>query len=96
MITASPAAPYRTVHVVLPRAGGNKVSDTTARARWDECIAAGVFDGLATEALAAYEKNIGLDLTDVAVDGSLHKSPGGGDGQFHRSVHGPGHDDRCY
>lgn len=32
-----------------------------------------MFDAPCTEALAAYEKVIGLDLTDVAVDGSLHK-----------------------
>ena len=59
---------------------GNKVSDTTARARRDEWIAAGVFDGLEREALAAYDKIIGLDLSDVSLDGSLHKSPCGGGG----------------
>ena len=59
---------------------GRKASDTTARARRDEWIAAGVFDALATEALAAYDKIIGLDLTEVAIDGSLHKSPSGGEG----------------
>jgi transposase len=59
---------------------GQKVSDTTARARRDEWIAAGVFDAIAAEALAAYDKIIGLDLTEVAVDGSLHKSPAGGEG----------------
>jgi len=59
---------------------GNKVSDTTARARRDEWIAAGVFDAVAAEALAAYDKIIGLDLSDVSLDGSLHKSPCGGEG----------------
>jgi len=59
---------------------GSKVSDTTARDRRDEWIRAGVFDAIAAEALGGYDRIIGLDLSDVAVDGSLHKSPGGGDG----------------
>jgi transposase len=59
---------------------GNKVSDTTARARRDEWEAAGVFDVIASEAIRAYDKVIGLDLSEVAVDGSLHKSPAGGEG----------------
>jgi transposase len=50
------------------------------RARRDEWIAAGVFDALVSEALSAYDKIIGLDLSDVSVDGSLHKSPCGGEG----------------
>lgn len=56
------------------------VSDTTLRARRDEWIDAGVFDDLATEALAAFDRIIGLDLDDVALDGSLHKAPYGGEG----------------
>jgi transposase len=59
---------------------GDTVSDTTARARRDEWIDAGVFDAIATEAVGAYDKIIGLDLSEVAVDGSLHKSPAGGEG----------------
>jgi transposase len=59
---------------------GNKVSDTTVRARRDEWEAAGVFDAVADEAIRAYDKIIGLDLSEVAVDGSLHKSPVGGEG----------------
>ncbi len=59
---------------------GYKVSDTTARARRDEWIAAGVFESIADEALCSYDKIVGLDLTEVAVDGSLHKSPAGGEG----------------
>lgn len=59
---------------------GSKVSDTTARARRDEWEQAGVFDAVATEAISAYDKIIGLDLSEVAVDGSLHKSPAGGEG----------------
>jgi len=59
---------------------GNKVSDTTVRHRRDMWIAAGVFDAIANEAIAAYDRVVGLDLSDVAVDGSLHKSPCGGEG----------------
>ncbi len=58
----------------------NKVSDTTVRDRRDEWIKAGVFDAIATEATEGYDKIIGLDFSDVAVDGSLHKSPCGGEG----------------
>jgi hypothetical protein len=32
------------------------------------------------EAIAGYDRIIGLDLSEVAVDGSLHKAPCGGDG----------------
>ena len=56
------------------------VSDTTLRARRDEWIDAGVFDTLTAEALAAFDRIIGLDLSDVALDGSLHKAPCGGEG----------------
>jgi len=59
---------------------GNKVSDTTVRSRRDEWVKAAVFDAIVAEALAGYDKIIGLDLSDVAVDGSLHKSPCGGEG----------------
>jgi hypothetical protein len=34
-----------------------------------------VFDAIASEAIAAYDKMIGLDLTEVALDGYSHKSP---------------------
>jgi transposase len=56
------------------------VSDTTARARRDEWIAAGLYDGVAQSALARYEQEISLDLSDVALDGSMHKAPCGGEG----------------
>ncbi len=59
---------------------GRKVSDTTARARRDEWIEAGIFELIADEAIGAYDKIIGLDLSEVAVDGSSHKSPAGGEG----------------
>jgi transposase len=58
---------------------GKKVSDTTVRARRDEWLAAGVYDAIADEAIAAYDRIIGLDLAETAVDGSLHKAPTGGE-----------------
>ena len=39
-----------------------------------------MFDALVSEALAAYDRIIGLDLSDVSVDGSQHKAPSGGEG----------------
>lgn len=59
---------------------GYRVSDTTARTRWAEWKAAGILDDLAQEALCAYDKIVGIDLSEVSVDGSLHKSPAGGEG----------------
>lgn len=59
---------------------GGRVSDTTLRARRDEWIAAGVFDRLVDDALAGYDRIVGLDLSEVAVDGSQHKAPCGGEG----------------
>lgn len=59
---------------------GYQVSDTTLRARRDEWLDAGVFDLLREHALHAYDKIIGLDLSEVAIDGSLHKAPCGGEG----------------
>jgi transposase len=56
------------------------VSDTTLRARRDEWLAVGVFDIVAAEALAAYDRIIGLDFSECAVDGSQHKAPSGGEG----------------
>jgi transposase len=54
--------------------------ETTLRRRRDEWLAAGVFDALVEEALAAYDRVIGLDLSDCSVDGSQHKAPFGGEG----------------
>ena len=56
------------------------VSDTTLRARRDEWIGAGVFDALVSEAIVAYDRIIGLDLSEVSIDGSGHKAPCGGEG----------------
>jgi transposase len=59
---------------------GNVVSDTTVRERRDEWLAAGLYDAIVAEAISAYDSVIGLDLSEVAIDGSLHKSPCGGEG----------------
>ena len=58
----------------------HQVSDTTLRARRDEWIAAGVFEALKTEAITAFDRIVGLDLSEVSLDGSLHKAPCGGEG----------------
>lgn len=58
---------------------GFAVSDTTLRRRRDEWVAAGVFDRLRREALDAFDRVIGLDLDVVALDGSIHKAPCGGE-----------------
>jgi hypothetical protein len=55
-----------------------KASETTLRGRRTEWLVAGVFDKLLAEAIAAYDRIIGLDLRDIAVDGSLHKAHCGG------------------
>jgi len=57
-----------------------KGSETTLRRRRDEWVAAGAFQHLVEEAIKAFDKVIGLDLTEVSVDGSLHKAPMGGEG----------------
>ena len=62
------------------RLTGRVVSDTTARNRRSEWVDAGVFDAIAAEAIAGYDNIIGLDSAECAVDGSLHKSPCGGEG----------------
>ncbi len=59
---------------------GGAVSDTTLGARRDEWLDAGVFDRLAVEAIAAYDRIVGLDFADCTVDGSQHKAPAGGEG----------------
>ncbi len=43
---------------------GNQVSDTTLRGRRNEWVAAGVFDALVAEALAAYDRIIGANRHD--------------------------------
>jgi transposase len=57
-----------------------KGSETTLRRRRDEWVAAGAFARLVEEAIGAFDKVIGLDFSDVSIDGSLHKAPCGGEG----------------
>ena len=57
-----------------------KGSGTTLRRRRDESLAAGACQYLVEEAIAAFDKVIGLDFSDVSLDGSLHKAPAGGEG----------------
>ena len=57
-----------------------KGSETTLRSRRDEWTRAGVFDLLAAQAITAYDRAIGLDLSDVTIDASTHKAPAGGPG----------------
>lgn len=58
----------------------HRVSDTTLRDRRDDWITAGVFERLADEAIAGYDRVIGLDFSECTVDGSQHKAPAGGEG----------------
>lgn len=54
--------------------------ETTLRRRRTEWLAAGVFEAIRVEATVAYDRIIGLDLSEVAIDGSQHKAPFGGEG----------------
>src|SRR4051812_36133671 len=49
------------------------------RRRRDEWIRLGIFDRLRLACLDAYDKMIGLDLADLAVDGCTTKAPCGGE-----------------
>ena len=53
-------------------------SDRTIRRRVQEWAAAGLSEPLHTLALRAYDRMIGLELGDVAVDSCITKAPGGG------------------
>lgn len=61
------------------RHANDRVSATTLRARRDEWIAAAVFDRLEQAALEAYDTVVGLDLSDLVVDGCIVKAPCSGD-----------------
>src|SRR5215210_4469466 len=54
-------------------------SATTLRDGRDEWIELGVFDALREEVLEAYDRYIGHELSDVAVDGCITKAPCGGE-----------------
>ena len=76
LIRLTTSFPWVDIEAILE----HQVSDTTLRARRDEWIDAGVFDRLEAEAMAAFDRVIGLDLSEVSLDGSLHKAPYGGEG----------------
>jgi transposase len=54
-------------------------SATTIRTRRDEWIVAGIFAELEQICLNSYDKIIGLDLSNLSVDGCIVKAPCGGD-----------------
>ena len=53
-------------------------SDRTIRRRLHEWAAAGLSERLHALALRAYDRMLGLDLADLAVDGCITKAPAGG------------------
>ena len=61
------------------RIADESCSATTLRDRRDEWIAGGVIETLRQIALEAYDRFIGLELTNVAVDGCITKAPCGGE-----------------
>ena len=54
-------------------------SDATIRRRLKEWASVGVSEQVHTLALQAYDRMIGLELDDLAVDGCITKAPGGGE-----------------
>src|SRR5918996_441916 len=74
--------PEREVHHPLgchrSRIPDDSCSATTRRDRRDEWIACGVIEKLRQIALEAYDRMIGLQSAEVAVDGCIAKAPCGG------------------
>jgi transposase len=60
------------------RIADTSCSATTLRRRRDEWISAGVADQLRLLVLAAYNRMLGLELAQLAVDGCITKAPCGG------------------
>ncbi len=72
------------VEALVFGAGYERIADatcsaTTMRRRRDEWIRLGIFERLRLACLDAYEKMVGLNLADVAVDGCTTKAPCGGE-----------------
>lgn len=67
---------WETLEVIMDGA----VSDTTMRARRDEWMESGLFVKLLAHALAAYQQVIGVDLTDLFIDGCNNAAHQGGPG----------------
>ena len=61
------------------RIADESCSDTTLRRRRDEWIDLGVMNALREAVLDAYDRIIGLELADVALDGCITKAPCGGE-----------------
>lgn len=61
------------------RIASSGCSDRTIRRRLQGWAAAGLTEQVHTLALQAYDRMIGLDLDELAVDGCLTKAPGGGE-----------------
>jgi transposase len=61
------------------RISDEECSATTLRRRRDEWIEAGVMEALKEMALESYDRIIGLELSEVAVDGCITKAPCGGE-----------------
>ncbi len=72
------------IQVLVLGAAYEKISDstcsaTTIRRRRDAWINAGIFTVLEQIALESYDRIVGLELEDLAVDGCLVKAPCGGE-----------------
>lgn len=71
------------VQVLVYGAAYERIADATCsattRRRRDEWIAAGVMEELHTLVLDGYDRMIGLELGDIAVDGCITKAPCGGE-----------------
>jgi Transposase DDE domain len=61
------------------RIADEECSATTLRERRDECIEIGAMDTLREIVLEAYDRLVGLEAADVAVDGCITKAPCGGE-----------------
>lgn len=61
------------------RIADESCSESTLRRRGDEWIELGVMETLREIALEAYDRLIGLEVSEVAVDGCITKAPCGGE-----------------
>jgi hypothetical protein len=71
------------IQVLVFGCGYRKIADatysaTTIRNRRDQWIAVGIFAALEVLVLQAYDRMVGLELDDLAVDGCITKAPCGG------------------
>jgi IS5 family transposase len=61
------------------RIADESCSESTLRRRRDEWIEAGLMEKLRKSSVEAYDRFIGLELADLAVDGCMTKAPCGGE-----------------